>query len=118
MNSLLVSAFSTAALQDPLVSCQHYAVRCREKKNISIFATASSTDSDVVVLNTAIPVSRISVCTGELCQCQGEQYEYTGGAASAVIEELLNIGLPFPVDEVGCMVSAFPIARYYKPLTS
>ena len=118
MNSFMVSAFSTAALQGPLVPCQPSAIRCHEKKNVSIFATASSTDSDVGAVNTAIPISRISVCTGELCQCQGEQYEYTGGAASAVIEELLNIGLPFPVDEVGCMVSAFPIARYYKPLTS
>ena len=48
-------------------------------------------------------VTRVSVCTGELCQCQGEEYEYTGGAADAVMEQLLSLNLTFPVDEVGCM---------------
>ncbi len=116
MNSLTVCAFSTSARQGLLAPCQPSAIRCREKKNVSIFATASPTDSEVIVVNTAIPVSRISVCTGELCQCQGEQYEFSGGAASAVIEELQNIGLPFPVDEVGCMVRA--VFGVLLPLTS
>lgn len=67
-------------------------------------ATAtSSVDEGKVAVKTEVPVSRISVCAGELCQCQGEQYEYTGGAADAAIEELQSLDLPFPVDEVGCM---------------
>eukprot|EP00591_Stephanopyxis_turris_P005182 CAMPEP_0195519654 /NCGR_PEP_ID=MMETSP0794_2-20130614/15215_1 /TAXON_ID=515487 /ORGANISM="Stephanopyxis turris, Strain CCMP 815" /LENGTH=288 /DNA_ID=CAMNT_0040648845 /DNA_START=116 /DNA_END=982 /DNA_ORIENTATION=- len=49
------------------------------------------------------PVSRVSVCAGELCQCQGEEYEYTGGAADAAIEELQERDLAFPIDRVGCL---------------
>ncbi|KAL7540105.1 hypothetical protein ACHAXR_009861 [Thalassiosira sp. AJA248-18] len=93
---LTASAFSSRAL--PYQSCR--------PQNTRVEATATSPTTEakeVVGLNTKIPVSRISVCTGELCQCQGEQYEYTGGAADAAIEELQSLGLPFPVDEVGCM---------------
>jgi hypothetical protein len=80
-------------------------IRRRESAFASPSPSATAADS-VVVMNAAnSAVSRISVCTGELCQCQGEQYEYTGGAAFAVMEGLKNIGLPFPIDEVGCMVS-------------
>ena len=56
-----------------------------------------------VQVNTIIPVSRISVCAGELCQCQGDEYEYTGGASDAVMKNLRSLNLPFPIDEVGCM---------------
>ena len=51
----------------------------------------------------ATDVKRISVCTEELCQCQGEEYEYTGGASDAALEELQGLGLACPVEEVGCM---------------
>jgi len=54
-------------------------------------------------VNTEVPVSRVLVCAGELCQCQGEEYEYTGGAADAVIDELQSLGLPFPVEDTGCL---------------
>jgi hypothetical protein len=77
--------------------------RCGEC-NIKRDATASSK----VQINTEVPVTRISVCAGELCQCQGEKYEYTGGAADAAIKELQSFDLPFPVDQVGCMVSVSP----------
>ncbi|KAL7552511.1 hypothetical protein ACHAWF_015760 [Thalassiosira exigua] len=66
-------------------------------------ATATSSVDEKVTVNTAVPVSRVSVCAGELCQCQGEQYEYTGGAADAAIEKLRGLDLPFPLDEVGCL---------------
>ena len=108
MKSFIVSAFSTFAQQDQLVPCQHSVIRCHgEKDHIRVFATTSFSPTDQsVIMKTDIPVSRISVCTGELCQCQGEQYEYTGGAAFAIIEELQRIGLPCSIDEVGCMVRA------------
>ncbi|KAL9190839.1 hypothetical protein ACHAXT_000545 [Thalassiosira profunda] len=64
-------------------------------------ATATSAYAKAEV-NTEVPVTRISVCAGELCQCQGE-YEYEGGAADAAIETLERLELPFPVDEVGCL---------------
>lgn len=48
-------------------------------------------------------VSRVSVCTGELCQCQGEEYEFTGGAADAALQKLQSLDLSFPIDDVGCM---------------
>mmetsp|Transcript_43971 Transcript_43971/g.93615 ORF Transcript_43971/g.93615 Transcript_43971/m.93615 type:complete len:256 (+) Transcript_43971:143-910(+) len=66
-------------------------------------ATATPSANTKVKVKTEIPVSRISVCAGELCQCQGEQFEYTGGASDAAVEELRSLGLPFPVDEVGCL---------------
>ena len=48
-------------------------------------------------------MTRISVCAGELCQCQGEEYEFTGGASDAAIQELRQLDLKFPIDEVGCL---------------
>jgi len=65
--------------------------------------TTTTTPSEEVVVKTKVPVTRISVCAGELCQCQGEEYEYTGGASDAVIKELQQLGLPFPIDDVGCL---------------
>lgn len=50
-----------------------------------------------------VNVARVSVCTGELCQCQGQEYEYTGGAADAVLQRLQSFDLPFPVDSITCM---------------
>ena len=47
-------------------------------------------------------VKRISVCTEELCQCQGEGYE-SGGAADATLETLKSLDLSFPIDDVGCL---------------
>ena len=47
-------------------------------------------------------VKRISVCTEELCQCQGEGYE-SGGAADATLEKLNSLDLSFPIDDVGCL---------------
>lgn len=100
LQSLIVSAFSPAStLQGGRTfSCHEQTTRVQA-------ATATApTDTDAKVqVKTEVPVSRISVCAGELCQCQGEQYEYTGGAADAAIEELQSLGLPFPVDEVGCL---------------
>lgn len=89
------------------IPCQHTAKRYVGLSTQSITTALATTSSptDAIVVNTHLPVSRISVCTGELCQCQGEQYEYTGGAADAVVDELQRIGLPFPIDEVGCLVS-------------
>ncbi len=81
--------------------------RCREQ-NVVCDATASSPTNAEVQINTEVSITRISVCAGELCQCQGKNYEYTGGAADAAIKELQSFGLPFPVDEVGCMVSLSP----------
>ena len=81
--------------------------RCREQ-NLKLDSTASSPANAEYKINTQVPITRISVCAGELCQCQGENYEYTGGAADAAIKELQSFGLPFPVDEVGCMVSLSP----------
>ena len=81
--------------------------RCREQ-NVKRDATASSPANAEYQINTQVPITRISVCAGELCQCQGEKYEYTGGAADAAIKELQSFGLLFPVDEVGCMVSLSP----------
>lgn len=59
--------------------------------------------AEEVVLKTKVPVARISVCAGELCQCQGEEFEYTGGASDAVIDKLRQLNLSFPIDEVGCL---------------
>jgi hypothetical protein len=78
--------------------------RCREQ-NVKRDATSSSLANAEFHINTEIPITRISVCAGELCQCQGEKYEYTGGASDAAMKELQSFGLPFPVDEVACMVS-------------
>lgn len=66
-------------------------------------STTAATTSEEVVLKTKVPVARISVCAGELCQCQGEEFEYTGGASDAVIKELKQLGLPFPIEDVGCL---------------
>lgn len=63
----------------------------------------SAATSEEVVVNTKVPVTRISVCAGELCQCQGEEFEYTGGASDAAIQELRQLDLKFPIDEVGCL---------------
>jgi hypothetical protein len=102
MNSFIVSALSSSYATRQF---QYTGIRRRESAFASPSPSATAADS-VVVMNAAnSAVSRISVCTGELCQCQGEQYEYTGGAAFAVMEGLKNIGLPFSIDEVGCMVS-------------
>ena len=68
-----------------------------------IHSTATATSSEEVVVKTKVPVKRISVCAGELCQCQGEEYEYTGGASDAAINKLQKLDLPFPIDEVGCL---------------
>ncbi|KAL7488332.1 hypothetical protein ACHAW6_013916 [Cyclotella cf. meneghiniana] len=62
-------------------------------------STASSADT---IGEVSTKVRRVSVCMGELCQCQG-QYEYTGGAADAALQKLLSLDLPFSIDEVGCM---------------
>jgi len=61
------------------------------------FLQSTTSESDV---NTR--VARISVCTGELCQCQGDN-EDTGGAADDALQKLRSLELSFPVDEVGCM---------------
>lgn len=68
-------------------------------------ATSSSTvaSEEEIVVKTNVPVARISVCAGELCQCQGEEFEYTGGASDAAINELEQLNLPFPIEEVGCL---------------
>lgn len=58
-------------------------------------STASSTERRTLV-NTEVPVTRISVCMGELCQCQGEEFEDTGGAADVVLKELQCLNFPFP----------------------
>jgi hypothetical protein len=47
-------------------------------------------------------VACVSVCTAELCQCQGDDYEH-GGAADALIANLRSRHLPFPVEESGCL---------------
>ncbi|KAL7453328.1 hypothetical protein ACHAWC_005004 [Mediolabrus comicus] len=69
-------------------------------------APASSSSTAVeeeIVVKTKVPVARISVCAGELCQCQGEEYEFTGGASDAALNELEQLNLPFPIEEVGCL---------------
>lgn len=74
---------------------------CRQLHNTRLDATSLAEEK--VQINTEVPVLHISVCAGELCQCQGEQFEYTGGASDAAIAELLSLGLPFPIDDVGCL---------------
>ena len=68
-----------------------------------IHSTITTTSSEEVVVKTKVPVTRISVCAGELCQCQGEEFEFTGGASDAAIQELRQLDLKFPIDEVGCL---------------
>eukprot|EP00986_Skeletonema_menzelii_P001833 scaffold495_cov152-Skeletonema_menzelii.AAC.23 len=68
-----------------------------------IHSTITITSSEEVVIKTKVPVTRISVCAGELCQCQGEEFEFTGGASDAAIQELRQLDLKFPIDEVGCL---------------
>eukprot|EP00579_Thalassiosira_antarctica_P013251 CAMPEP_0201940382 /NCGR_PEP_ID=MMETSP0903-20130614/45137_1 /ASSEMBLY_ACC=CAM_ASM_000552 /TAXON_ID=420261 /ORGANISM="Thalassiosira antarctica, Strain CCMP982" /LENGTH=232 /DNA_ID=CAMNT_0048482181 /DNA_START=60 /DNA_END=754 /DNA_ORIENTATION=- len=109
LQSLVVAAFSPVSIfprpgwtlpNKCLISSQS---PCRLRNTSVQSATVTLATDDKVQVNTEIPVQRISVCAGELCQCQGEQYEYTGGASDAAIEELQSLGLPFPVDEVGCL---------------
>mmetsp|Transcript_23904 Transcript_23904/g.57650 ORF Transcript_23904/g.57650 Transcript_23904/m.57650 type:complete len:255 (-) Transcript_23904:131-895(-) len=113
LQSLVVSAFSPSSTlqgfvktlpKNQLVPNPSSAKRSHQEITRVYVATANSpiTDANVIEKNEVL-VSRISVCAGELCQCQGEQYEYTGGATDAAIEELQSLGLSFPVDEVGCM---------------
>ncbi|KAL3817567.1 hypothetical protein ACHAXA_010586 [Cyclostephanos tholiformis] len=71
--------------------------------NAKSYPTLSPPANAHVRINTEVPVIRISVCAGELCQCQGEKYEVTGGAADAAIKALQSFDFSFPVDEVGCM---------------
>mmetsp|Transcript_15517 Transcript_15517/g.25515 ORF Transcript_15517/g.25515 Transcript_15517/m.25515 type:complete len:216 (+) Transcript_15517:164-811(+) len=68
-----------------------------------IHSTITTTSAEEVVIKTKVPVTRISVCAGELCQCQGEEFEFTGGASDAAIQELRQLDLKFPIDEVGCL---------------
>merc|ERR1719253_6334 len=73
--------------------------RCHERTSLARAATpASKSDVHIHAKNDAVPVTRVSVCADELCQCQG-----AGGASSHAIEELEGLGLPFPVYEVGCL---------------
>ena len=76
---------------------------CRHDTRVCAAALSTDDGAAVQEVKTKTPVSRISVCAEELCQCQGEQYEYTGGASDDAIEELQSLGLPFPVDRVGCL---------------
>ena len=75
----------------------------QQRNPTQIHSTITSTSSEEVVVKTKVPVTRISVCAGELCQCQGEEYEFTGGASDAAIQELRQLDLKFPIDEVGCL---------------
>ena len=86
---MAVSAFSPTLSSQP----------CRRMQNTRVAATATDAKGEV---KTEVPVTRISVCAGELCQCQGE-YVYDGGASDAAIAELERLGLPFPVDETPCL---------------
>merc|ERR1719253_146067 len=73
--------------------------RCHERTSLARAATpASKSDVHIHAKNDAVPVTRVSVCADDLCQCQG-----AGGASSHAIEELEGLGLPFPVYEVGCL---------------
>ena len=75
----------------------------QQRNPTQIHSTITSTSSEEDVVKTKVPVTRISVCAGELCQCQGEEYEFTGGASDAAIQELRQLDLKFPIDEVGCL---------------
>merc|ERR1711966_304180 len=73
--------------------------RCHERTSLARAATpAPTSDVHIHAKNDAVPVTRVSVCADDLCQCQG-----AGGASSHAIEELEGLGLPFPVYEVGCL---------------
>ena len=76
-----------------IVPPHHDGRRIEELASLASTATTSSVATDVKL---------ISICTEELCQCQGE-YEYTGGAADAALEQLQKLDLPCPLDSVGCM---------------
>lgn len=99
-----VSAFSPSTH-----TSQRFGVRTlSNKRSIPSYQrlehTTRLTDTTAQEVSTEeVPVSRILVCAGELCQCQGEKYEYTGGAADAAINELQSLGLPFPIEDVSCM---------------
>jgi len=73
--------------------CNIQSNRCAAKK--------INRSMQIQAVNTA-NVKRISVCTEELCQCQGEGYE-SGGAADATLETLNSLDLSFPIDDVGCL---------------
>lgn len=89
----IVSAFFTPTPS----TTQHQKARYVSRQ----FGLQSTASSEATEKSTK--VTRVSVCMGELCQCQGEEYEYTGGAADAALQKLQGLDLPFPIDEVGCM---------------
>ena len=101
--ALVVSA--TVLLGGETFSPAHTHVRiATQTYSTAPAASSSSTASEEeIVVKTKVPVARISVCAGELCQCQGEEFEYTGGASDAAINELEQLNLPFPIEEVGCL---------------
>jgi predicted metal-binding protein len=101
--ALVVSA--TVLLGGETFSPAHTHVRiATQTYSTASAATSSSTAAEEeIVVKTKVPVAQISVCAGELCQCQGEEFEYTGGASDAAINELEQLNLPFPIEEVGCL---------------
>ena len=104
INVMTISAYSMLVLA-PLVSAfsstQNTHQQLRPPTHVQ--STISPTSQEDVVVNTKVPVTRVSVCAGELCQCQGEEFEFTGGASDAAISKLRGLNLDFPVDEVGCL---------------
>eukprot|EP00525_Craspedostauros_australis_P004205 CAMPEP_0198130960 /NCGR_PEP_ID=MMETSP1442-20131203/55085_1 /TAXON_ID= /ORGANISM="Craspedostauros australis, Strain CCMP3328" /LENGTH=248 /DNA_ID=CAMNT_0043791681 /DNA_START=321 /DNA_END=1065 /DNA_ORIENTATION=+ len=50
-------------------------------------------------------VSIVSVCTGELCQCQED-----GWNGGEILQDLLSRDLPYTVDETGCLGACGPDA--------
>lgn len=113
-NLIILAVISTQSLSVPAFSptcCRQgfgktlsssQSSRCSQNTRVQAAVATSPVDAKVQT-KTEIPVSLISVCAGELCQCQGEQYEYDGGASDAAIAELQSLDLPFPIDEVGCL---------------
>jgi len=74
---------------------------CASASGASTISPSSAETAEEQDLGTLQSVSRISVCGGELCQCQGD-FEW-GGASDHAIETLNSLNLPFDVDEVGCL---------------
>ena len=103
--ALVVSA--TVLLGGETFSPAHTHVRIIATQTYSTAAAAatsySTASEEEIRVKTKVPVARISVCAGELCQCQGEEFEYTGGASDAATNELEQLNLPFPIEEVGCL---------------
>ncbi len=103
--ALVVSA--TVLLGGETFSPAHTHVRIIATQTYSTAAATATSYStaaeEEIIVKTKVPVARISVCAGELCQCQGEEFEYTGGASDAAINELEQLNLPFPIEEVGCL---------------